>query len=112
MLLRLKEKLDRFQNIHSPVWDPEPSAPAYEFCPRCEANLTFQNGYSNTLPYWVCLGCGEMLINPEIGLLQAMKLNAFFNGTRSSQKSYCQENFEQICKVVFGKEYVSTRAPK
>ena len=38
----------------------------YEFCPRCEANLTLQKGYSNNLPYWICLGCGEMLINPKI----------------------------------------------
>lgn len=40
--------------------------PDHEFCPRCEANLTLQKGYDNTLPYWVCLGCGEMLINPAI----------------------------------------------
>jgi len=39
---------------------------AYEFCPRCDANLTFQKGYDNTLPYWICRGCGEMLINPEL----------------------------------------------
>ena len=39
---------------------------SYEFCPRCEANLTLQKGYSNELPYWICRGCGEMLINPEI----------------------------------------------
>lgn len=38
----------------------------YEFCPRCEANLTLQKGYSNELPYWICKGCGEMLINPEV----------------------------------------------
>ena len=38
----------------------------HEFCPRCEANLTLQKGYDNSLPYWVCLGCGEMLINPAI----------------------------------------------
>ncbi len=37
-----------------------------EFCPNCEANLTLQKGYSNELPYWICKGCGEMLINPEI----------------------------------------------
>lgn len=40
--------------------------PIYEFCTRCEANLTLQKGYSNDLPYWVCRGCGEMLINPSI----------------------------------------------
>lgn len=39
----------------------------YEFCPRCEANLTLQKGYSNDLPNWICKGCGEMLINPELG---------------------------------------------
>ena len=38
----------------------------YEYCPRCDANLTLQKGYSNDLPYWVCKGCGEMLINPEL----------------------------------------------
>ena len=38
----------------------------HEFCPRCEANITLQKGYSNDLPYWVCKGCGEMLINPSI----------------------------------------------
>lgn len=39
---------------------------SHEFCPRCEANITMQKGYSNELPYWVCKGCGEMLINPEV----------------------------------------------
>lgn len=38
----------------------------YEFCPRCNANLTLQRGYHADLPYWICLGCGEMLINPEV----------------------------------------------
>ena len=38
----------------------------HEFCPRCEANLTLQKGYDPSLPFWVCLGCGEMLINPEV----------------------------------------------
>lgn len=38
----------------------------HEFCPRCEANLTLQNGYDNKLPYWVCKGCGETLINPSV----------------------------------------------
>ncbi len=38
----------------------------YEFCPRCDANLTLQKGYRNDLPYWICKGCGEMLVNPEV----------------------------------------------
>lgn len=40
--------------------------PTYEYCPRCQANLTMQKGYRNDVPYWICRGCGEMLINPEI----------------------------------------------
>lgn len=39
---------------------------SYEFCPRCEANITLQKGFDNMLPYWVCKGCGEMLINPIV----------------------------------------------
>ncbi len=38
----------------------------YEFCPRCDANLTLQKGYRNDVPYWICKGCGEMLINPAV----------------------------------------------
>lgn len=38
----------------------------HEFCPRCEANLTLQKGYDNELLYWICKGCGEMLINPAV----------------------------------------------
>lgn len=37
-----------------------------EYCPRCNAILTLQKGFSNELPYWVCKGCGEMLIGPDI----------------------------------------------
>lgn len=44
----------------------EESEESYEYCTRCNANLTLQKGYRNDLPYWVCRGCGEMLINPEV----------------------------------------------
>ena len=44
-----------------------PEGYPHEFCPRCEANLTLQKGYDNQLPYWICRGCGEMLINPAVG---------------------------------------------
>ncbi len=37
-----------------------------EFCPHCGADLTMQKGYSNTLPNWICKGCGQMLINPML----------------------------------------------
>lgn len=38
----------------------------YEFCTRCNANLTLQKGFDPAQAYWVCRGCGEMLINPAI----------------------------------------------
>ncbi len=50
-----------YRNQDEGAWEP-----AYEFCPRCEANLTLQKGYSNSLPFWNCKGCGEMLINPKV----------------------------------------------
>lgn len=37
-----------------------------EYCPHCNAILTLQKGFSNNLPYWVCKGCGEMLIGNDI----------------------------------------------
>lgn len=37
-----------------------------EFCPRCNAILPLQKGFNNSLPYWVCKGCGEMLIGNSI----------------------------------------------
>lgn len=38
----------------------------YEYCPRCNATLSFQKGYSPELNYWICKGCGEMLINSNV----------------------------------------------
>ena len=39
---------------------------SHECCMKCGADLTMQKGYRNDLPYWICTGCGEMLINPEV----------------------------------------------
>ena len=44
----------------------EPDFINIEFCPHCGADLTMQKGYSNELPNWVCKGCGQMLINPNL----------------------------------------------
>lgn len=38
----------------------------YEYCKKCDANLTLQKGYRPDLPYWICKGCGMMLINPRV----------------------------------------------
>lgn len=38
---------------------------SYEYCTRCNADLTFQKGFSPTLEHWICRGCGEMLVNPD-----------------------------------------------
>ncbi|MCR5487122.1 MAG: hypothetical protein K6F35_06285 [Lachnospiraceae bacterium] len=57
--------LNKIQNLIRKDLPMGQGAP-YEFCPRCDANLTLQKGYSNELSFWNCLGCGEMLINPEV----------------------------------------------
>ncbi len=38
----------------------------HEYCTKCEADLTMQKGYSNDVPFWICKGCGQMLINPNV----------------------------------------------
>ncbi len=58
--------IDRIRNLIRQKEQAEEDSVSYEYCPRCQANLTLQKGYSNELPYWICKGCGEMLINPEI----------------------------------------------
>ena len=57
------------KNIKNLLHSRQPSAPfdaEFEYCTRCDANLTLQKGYDHDLPYWVCTGCGEMLINPAL----------------------------------------------
>lgn len=58
--------LSRFKNFIRKDDTSDDMDPEYKFCPRCDANLTLQKGYDNSLPYWICKGCGEMLINPEV----------------------------------------------
>ena len=64
-VMNLLNNLVKKSKFKTNAYQPEDWEP-YEFCPRCEANLTLQKGYENELPYWVCKGCGEMLINPEV----------------------------------------------
>jgi hypothetical protein len=45
---------------------PEAMDNTYEYCPNCDANLTLQKGYDPSLNYWVCKGCGEILMNPKV----------------------------------------------
>lgn len=55
----LKKGIRKNRRVHT--WDKK-----CEFCTNCDANLTFQKGYSHDLPYWICKGCGKMLINPRL----------------------------------------------
>ena len=61
---KIRKAIQKFLYPDAPTeYDPSLN---HEFCPKCEANLTLQKGYDNSLPYWVCKGCGEMLINPSL----------------------------------------------
>lgn len=67
-MLRLN-RVDRYmKNLFARIFNRRQYAASDgdEFCPLCDANLTLQKGYCNSLPYWVCKGCGEMLINPRV----------------------------------------------
>ncbi len=60
--MRLKDLL--LKRIRPRKYDGEPSGESYEYCTNCDANLTKQKGYDSSLPYWICKGCGKMMINP------------------------------------------------
>ena len=91
MIRRIRGMIDKFKRRER--GNAVPSANEHEFCPRCDANLTLQKGYTNTLPYWVCKGCGEMLINPEV---QADSDIAWFcDGC--GQMLNIQEGFREDC---------------
>ncbi len=38
----------------------------YQYCTNCYATLPLQKGYDPTLRYWICKGCGQLLVNPEV----------------------------------------------
>lgn len=89
--------------------------PAYEYCTRCEANLTLQKGYDSDLPFWNCKGCGQMLINPNIdtendivwvcdGCGEALNLQPGFNENNGTWEcNICK----YINKIEPGELYVS-----
>lgn len=62
----VREKLRKLANNHRRSANEITDAPEYEFCPRCDANLTLQKGFDPSLAYWKCSGCGEMLLNPGV----------------------------------------------
>ncbi len=68
ILERIKRRFSIPKDEKTLIWR-EASAESdayYPYCPRCEANLSLQEGYRKDLPYWICKGCGEMLINPHV----------------------------------------------
>ncbi len=42
-----------------------PNETAWEYCTNCDADLTKQKGFNADSLYWVCKGCGQMLIRPD-----------------------------------------------
>ena len=56
--------ISRFRNYIRQHYDSN-SDEIFEYCTRCYANLALQDGYCSDLQYWVCKGCGQMLINPN-----------------------------------------------
>lgn len=64
--MNAREKLIEMENGRRGSTDGAKEAPGYEYCTRCDANLTFQKGFDPEAPYWICAGCGEMLINPAL----------------------------------------------
>lgn len=76
------------------------SADDYEFCPRCEANLTLQKGFSRELPNWICKGCGEMLINPDMeGDSDIVWICDGCGATLNVQKGFSEQCGQWKCEI-------------
>ena len=66
----------------------------YEYCPNCYANLALQKGYRNDFPYWICKGCGELLINPEVDA----KNNIAWICDNCGSMLNVQDGFHELCE--------------
>lgn len=70
----------------------------YEFCPRCNANLTLQDGYSPELSHWTCRGCGMLLVNPEVpGDSDTFWICDQCGALLNEQTGFTEERREWIC---------------
>ena len=61
----------------------ENDVPMVEYCPSCQAILNMQKGFDPDQPYWICTGCGKMLLAPDFPwdvVWQCDKCGALFAG--------------------------------
>ena len=64
-----KRKRDSFKTmkyVNSSAESTKKEGKLSEYCTRCFALLSMQRGFDSGRNYWVCKGCGQMLINPDI----------------------------------------------
>lgn len=80
-----------------------------EFCPRCNASLPLQKGYSNELPYWICKGCGEMLISPKAEAEDDIAWICDGCGAMLNTQEGFAENYAKAPNVVSAKNSNSTK---
>lgn len=76
--------------------DAKEKVAEYEFCPRCNANLTLQKGYNNELFNWTCKGCGEMLINP-LAEENVVWICDGCGATLNTQADFCEDAGHFVC---------------
>ncbi len=68
-----------------------PDGPAWEYCTNCFADLTKQKGFNADSLYWVCRGCGQMLIRPDLDW------NVIWRCDKCGDLLNTQEGFNEEC---------------
>lgn len=56
----------KIKHVDPSAFSSEKEEGSFDYCTRCFASLLLQKGFDPSMKYWVCRGCGQMLINPEI----------------------------------------------
>lgn len=67
------------------------------YCTNCDAQLDKQLGFSESVPYWQCRGCGRLLINPEMDLQTNMFLDVMWFCDECGELLNTQSGFSDDC---------------
>ncbi len=69
-----------------------------EYCPSCQAILNMQKDFDPDKPYWICTGCGKMLLAPDFPwdvVWRCDKCGALLN----TQKGFHENCGKWVCEA-------------
>ena len=69
-----------------------------DYCTSCFADLTKQEGFDRTAPYWVCTGCRQVLIRPDLDWKVIWKCDGC-NDLLNAQEGFSEDCGEWTCRA-------------